>query len=522
MKRKITNLKRMLLAVVTVMSAAGAWGGELTARTPNGELCYACATSGLNYGVTLSTKFGTTDSEKGWSFNGTYGPETRYATITPSAGAFAAGDIIELDIYLTNAETSPVALYASTSETTALQTLSLPAGASTTEMTTFTYTLVADDGVVGKTSITIGRAGNGATGGEFYLKTIRVKRTGADDLRPNTLTATRTWDFTSSTKTDAKCVIDDLFYGGEVTVESSDPIGLNFGNSYKTGSGYYTVDNAIRNVMFVVPAGKGIVDVVFSNSSEAERKLFQKTGSGDITEVGSVSTVTDGVKFSFPYTVTNETQIWLAASGSNVGARVRIKSITVKMEETASIGTYGFATFSSQQALDFSSVTAATPYIANNVADGKVSLQSVSGVVPANTGLVLKRVSGTGDVTIPFASEDGESVSNLLVAVSSTQEISKATTGVNYVLSVQSGNVVFAPIDGSAATVKNGQAYLYYSAGSLSRPLTFSFGDDETTGVQRIVNRESDSESYYNLQGQRVAQPTKGLYVVNGKKVIIK
>ena len=27
---------------------------------------------------------------------------------------------------------------------------------------------------------------------------------------------------------------------------------------------------------------------------------------------------------------------------------------------------------------------------------------------------------------------------------------------------------------------------------------------------------------YYNLAGQRVAQPTKGLYIVNGKKVVIK
>jgi hypothetical protein len=53
--------------------------------------------------------------------------------------------------------------------------------------------------------------------------------------------------------------------------------------------------------------------------------------------------------------------------------------------------------------------------------------------------------------------------------------------------------------------------------------LTFDFSGD-VTGVETLnIERGTlNDNSYYNLAGQRVAQPTKGLYIVNGKKVVIK
>ena len=46
---------------------------------------------------------------------------------------------------------------------------------------------------------------------------------------------------------------------------------------------------------------------------------------------------------------------------------------------------------------------------------------------------------------------------------------------------------------------------------------------DETTGITSVANNELNAKSkFFNLAGQRVAQPTKGMYIVNGKKVIIK
>ena len=48
------------------------------------------------------------------------------------------------------------------------------------------------------------------------------------------------------------------------------------------------------------------------------------------------------------------------------------------------------------------------------------------------------------------------------------------------------------------------------------------FETGETTGVANIENPVSADGAYYNLNGQQVANPTKGVYIKNGKKVIIK
>jgi hypothetical protein len=72
----------------------------------------------------------------------------------------------------------------------------------------------------------------------------------------------------------------------------------------------------------------------------------------------------------------------------------------------------------------------------------------------------------------------------------------------------------------SGKTLGVGKAYLTYS-GSLA-PEFFGF-DGNTTGIDAtLVNSEKVNSVVYDLQGRKVAQPTKGLYIVNGKKVVIK
>ena len=45
--------------------------------------------------------------------------------------------------------------------------------------------------------------------------------------------------------------------------------------------------------------------------------------------------------------------------------------------------------------------------------------------------------------------------------------------------------------------------------------------DNTVTGIQTVTTTKENG-AYYDLQGRRVAQPTKGLYILNGKKVMIK
>lgn len=193
----------------------------------------------------------------------------------------------------------------------------------------------------------------------------------------------------------------------------------------------------------------------------------------------------------------------------------------------ATIGSYGYASFSSTYPLDFTGLSGLTAYIATGSDGNKVTLQSVTGDMVANTGLVLK--GNPGDYYIPVvASSDkwydiNSTPKNYLFAIDgSYTTLTKATSGTNYVLSVQGEKVVFAPIGNVSANVSAGQAALWIpSSGSGSRSLNIAF-DDEASGIRAVERPAMTSSSYYNLNGQRFSSPKRGLYVVDGKKVIVR
>jgi hypothetical protein len=71
-------------------------------------------------------------------------------------------------------------------------------------------------------------------------------------------------------------------------------------------------------------------------------------------------------------------------------------------------------------------------------------------------------------------------------------------------------------------TIKPFRAYLTYTGGGSPTAPNFVI-DGEATGINAVNGSELKvNGEYYNLAGQRVANPTKGLYIVNGKKYMIK
>lgn len=91
-----------------------------------------------------------------------------------------------------------------------------------------------------------------------------------------------------------------------------------------------------------------------------------------------------------------------------------------------------------------------------------------------------------------------------------------------------SGNTLYRSSTGTTHdTMKGFRAYFKVPGTASSRGLTFDVNDEQggTTGVNeelRIKNEGSSNAPVYNLNGQRISHPSKGLYIVNGKKVIIK
>ena len=488
-----TKMKTMLLLLM-MAGVSEAWAEGITARTPSGELFYS--DNNLTYGGTVGGN---------WSFN--YDVDTRRAEISV-ASAIAAGDVIVLYSIANQSNAVGLKIY-DTDEKTVLK--ELPYGESVTSGDTFeqTYTVEAGDAIIGKTSFYISRGGKNCT-----LNIIKILRSGADDLRPNTLTADKTWTFDAfdASTAAANLVNDDLYYYNGASIEA-------YTNVEDHTKAIKLVNGS--TLMFVVPAGTGKVDVQFLSSNGYERTLKYKIGTGELTDAGS-TTSNNGSIISFGYTVDKETQIILQSNNNN---RAYTTSISVKLDrETVSLGTYGYASYSCVNAIDLTDVDGATAYVATSVGDGKVSLTSVTGKIPANTGLILKGTPNS-TVDIPFAtSADALGETNLLQAVANQPTTVNAygEGGTNYVLSVQSGNVVFAPIDSEQPTVTAGHAYLSSTVSSAARTLRISF-DNNITSVNKVRSQLNDMiQDSYDLQGRRATHTIGGIIIINGKKYLVK
>ena len=192
----------------------------------------------------------------------------------------------------------------------------------------------------------------------------------------------------------------------------------------------------------------------------------------------------------------------------------------------AKIGPFGYTTFSCNRALDLSSGTNAY-YVAANPTNS-VKLVQTTGTVPAGEGLVLYGEKDAG-ITIPVA-ESGTATAldgNLLVGCPTETVLNSETENYSniYVLVNTDTRPEFQNVNnwiggGHSVTIPAGKAYLQALTANGAPSFSLEF-DGETTSIANIERTIGDNQ-YYTLDGRRVALPTKGLYIVNGKKVIIK
>ena len=187
----------------------------------------------------------------------------------------------------------------------------------------------------------------------------------------------------------------------------------------------------------------------------------------------------------------------------------------------------GWVTYCSPYPLDFSGdidnltdVYIITGSKTPGAESGYVSMTSVKGgTVPANTGLLIKGTAGT--VTIPVVASSSTDVSgNKLIGVTADTEIAVNT---GYVLMNDATNGLGFYKNENAFTVGANTAYLPADfVGSISARFFLLF-DDEATGINMVHGEGFKvNGSVYNLNGQRIDNPTKGLYIVNGKKVNVR
>ena len=141
--------------------------------------------------------------------------------------------------------------------------------------------------------------------------------------------------------------------------------------------------------------------------------------------------------------------------------------------------------------------------------------------VTKNNAVILKSTASPIVMTLTSTASSNDFSSNSLLGVPDAAGLTAADPSTTFVLNNGTGGVGFYRLK-SGKTVGVGKAYLTYDAGGAAAARGY-FLFDETTGIEMPTaegNGDADA-MVYDLQGRRVLNPTKGLYIVNGKKVFI-
>jgi len=164
-------------------------------------------------------------------------------------------------------------------------------------------------------------------------------------------------------------------------------------------------------------------------------------------------------------------------------------------------------------------------------------------VVPAQTAVVLEcnstnpadnQLLPTGDET-PVLSNNrlcgtffGEAINGLTVkdGTGAERNVTRDNIRAFNINTADSRNPIgFYKLNNTVTTIPGNKAFLVLTnAEAQAKGFVLEFEDGGTTGIETIENSKHSTEDgvYYDLQGRRVENPTRGVYIVNGKKVVIK
>ena len=277
---------------------------------------------------------------------------------------------------------------------------------------------------------------------------------------------------------------------------------LNRVNVIYAGSGNHYINNSqIRfypnnKLTFKAPAGYIITKIVFTADGDWNATISSDKGtytSGTKTWIGEASTV--------------------LFTGSGSGhCRIASAAITLSNTVSSTVQSYGWATYIAPAAIEFEANTA---YVVTNasVSTG-LTLDEVT-QVPSGTPLLLK---GAGAKTAVVLDATPAAPATNLLSVSDGSALAEGSYP--YVLAKNGEGACFKQWTGAMSSLEGRVVLILDEAVATARGI-FEL-DDDVTAIETVKAQNVENGQYFNLAGQRVAQPTKGLYIVNGKKVIIK
>ncbi|MBQ9651146.1 MAG: InlB B-repeat-containing protein, partial [Prevotella sp.] len=338
------------------------------------------------------------------------------------------------------------------------------------------------------------------------------------------LTVTATGAFTDANAGEGKVVtISDIALGG-----------TDAANYVLAESGQQA--SATASIAKATPEA---VDFVFSAPTElsydgsAKAATFTlvnpKTGVGSITS----SYYKDGVKVDAPVAAGTYAVKIDVAEGDNFAATTtalendRWTFTITGLDEGAPINialTEEYGTYCSAYDLDFSGATGLTAYIAAGYNKTEHTLLMVKVTsVPKGTGLLLKSTSATGGNFTATVQPSPYVYSNLLTGTTAGTNV----TADDFILGKKGDKVGFYHAEAGTGTLAPGKAYLDHTklgtSTSGARMLNLEFYDD-ATAIRANIREIAGGDQWYTLDGRKLqSKPTlKGLYILNGKKTVVR
>ena len=176
----------------------------------------------------------------------------------------------------------------------------------------------------------------------------------------------------------------------------------------------------------------------------------------------------------------------------------------------ATITDAGYATFVAPGYID--AIPEGVEAFAAQVKEGYVHLEPTT-AIPSGEAVVLKGAEGSYTMYVSAREADLALVNDLKAA---TEEVT--ADGTQYILAKQDDVVGFAKATPDTK-IAAGKGYLVISAPVKA---FYPFGEEDATGINTIGNEQItiDNGAVYNLSGQRVSKAQKGIYIVNGKKIL--
>ena len=166
--------------------------------------------------------------------------------------------------------------------------------------------------------------------------------------------------------------------------------------------------------------------------------------------------------------------------------------------------------------------SAVKAYYASAAAGDVLNLTEITGIIPANEGVILQNTneSEAANINLAITTEEATLTGNKLKGVTAKREGYDALS--NYVLADKNDITGFYKAKFTAIAANKAYLPVANVQNAQGVMMAFSFGN-EVTGIDNVNAAAPAAKKYYDLQGRRVLYPAKGIFVTeDGQKVLFK